>query len=57
MGLKFYKGIKIMDHRTHHNQYFPINIRYHVCTFLDAMILHSFIKTIDKVNYHNIAFL
>lgn len=57
MGIKFYKGVKIMDHTTHHNQYFPINIKYHVCTFLDAMIHHPFIKTIDKVNYHNIAFL
>lgn len=25
MGTKFYKGVKIMDHGTHRNQFFPIN--------------------------------
>lgn len=47
MGTKFYKGVKIMDHGTHRNQFFPINTRYHACTLEDAMIIHPFFKIIN----------
>lgn len=30
--------------KTHQNEYFPINIKYHVCTLVDATILHPFIR-------------
>lgn len=56
MGIKLYKGVKIMAHGTHHN----ISNQYQIScmvTLVDAMILHTFIRIINKLRYHSVVFL
>lgn len=57
MGTTLYNEVKIMDHGTHHNQYFPINVSWPVCTLTDIMTLHLFVKITDKQNYPSVVFL
>lgn len=56
MGIKLYKGVKIMAHGTYHNIFQSISDIMYV-TLVDAMILHTFIRIINKLRYHSVVFL
>lgn len=56
MGIKVYKGVKIMALGTHHNIFQSISdIMY--ATLVDATIFHTFVRIVNKLRYNNVVFL